>query len=80
MNIAILLGRHNSKSVKGKNVYNFFGKPAFTYPLRAALKCKNISKIYVSTDSPEIAAVEHLCISHRLEVNGSGCQTRVVGD
>lgn len=54
MNIAILLGRHNSKSVKGKNVYNFFGKPAFTYPLRAALKCKNISKIYVSTDSPEI--------------------------
>ena len=54
MNIAILFGRKNSKSVKNKNVLNFFGKPAFRYPLEAALKSKFINKIYVSTDSNEI--------------------------
>ena len=54
MNIAILFGRKNSKSVRNKNVLNFYGKPAFSYPLEAALKNKFINKIYVSTDSSEI--------------------------
>ena len=55
MNVAILFGRKNSKSVKDKNIYKFFGKPAFRYPLDAALKCKHIDLIYVSTDSEKIA-------------------------
>ena len=54
MNIAILFGRKNSKSVKNKNVLNFFGKPAFSYPLEAALNSKFIDKTYVSTDSSKI--------------------------
>lgn len=54
MNIAILFGRKNSKSVKNKNILSFFGKPAFSYPLDAALNCKSIDQIYVSTDSNKI--------------------------
>lgn len=51
MNVAILFGRKNSKSIKNKNILKIFSKPMFMYPLQAAKKVKEISKIYVSSDS-----------------------------
>tara|TARA_Y100000590_G_scaffold48789_1_gene51669 strand:- start:18 stop:746 length:729 start_codon:yes stop_codon:yes gene_type:complete len=51
MNVAILFGRKNSKSIKNKNILKIFSKPMFMYPLDAAKKVKQIDKIYVSSDS-----------------------------
>ena len=51
MNVAILFGRKNSKSIKNKNIFKIFSKPMFMYPLDAAKKVKGINKIYVSSDS-----------------------------
>ena len=54
MNVAILFGRKNSKSIKNKNILKIFSKPMFMYPLDAAKKVNEIEKIYVSSDSSYI--------------------------
>ncbi len=54
MNVAILFGRKNSKSIKNKNILKIFSKPMFMYPIDAAKKVKEIDKIYVSSDSNHI--------------------------
>ena len=54
MNVAILFGRKNSKSIKNKNILKIFSKEMFLYPLEAAKKTKFIDKIYVSSDSSYI--------------------------
>jgi len=54
MNIAILFGRKNSKSIKDKNIFKIFSKPMFMYPIAAAKKVSEIDKIYVSSDSKKI--------------------------
>lgn len=54
MNVAILFGRKNSKSIKNKNILKIFSKEMFLYPLEAAQKVKSINKIYVSSDSKYI--------------------------
>tara|TARA_B100001996_G_C18625525_1_gene579599 strand:- start:104 stop:835 length:732 start_codon:yes stop_codon:yes gene_type:complete len=56
MNVAILFGRKNSKSIKNKNILKIFSKPMFMYPLDAAKKVNEIDKIYVSSDSKYILA------------------------
>ena len=43
MNVAILFGRKNSKSIKNKNIFKIFSKP-FMYPLDAAKKVKGSIK------------------------------------
>ena len=53
MNVAILFGRKNSKSIKNKNILKILSKPMFMYP-DAAKKVKEIDKIYVSSDSNHI--------------------------
>ena len=54
---ALLIGKHNSGSVPGKNYMEILGRPAVEYPLLAASHCKQIDKIYVSTDSPIIMEI-----------------------
>ena len=56
-NCALLIGKHNSGSVPGKNYMEILGRPAVEYPLLAASHCKQIDKIYVSTDSPIIMKI-----------------------
>ena len=51
MNVALLFGRKNSKSIKNKNILKIFSKEMFMYPIDAAKKSKFINKIYVSSDS-----------------------------
>ena len=51
MNVAILFGRKNSKSIKNKNILKVFSKQMFMYPIDAAKKVREIDKIYVSSDS-----------------------------
>ncbi len=47
--------RGGSKGVKGKNIRPLKGKPLIAYTVEAALKCKMLDDVIVSTDSEEIA-------------------------
>lgn len=54
MIIAFLMGRKNSKGFPGKNLYMVLGKPLAYYPMRAAIDCPQIDKIYLSTDDQRL--------------------------
>jgi CMP-N-acetylneuraminic acid synthetase len=47
---ALLLGRKGSKGFPGKNTALLGGHPMAYYPMRAALDCHEIDKVYLSTD------------------------------
>jgi len=55
--LAIIPARGGSKGLPGKNIKMLAGKPLLAYTIEAALKSELISKIFVSTDSEEIAEV-----------------------
>jgi CMP-N-acetylneuraminic acid synthetase len=61
-NCALLIGKHNSGSVSGKNYIEILGRPAVEYPLLAASHCKQIDKIHVSTDSPIIMRMDRASV------------------
>ena len=52
--IAIIPARKGSKRLKNKNITKINKKPLFNYTLDAAIKCKKIGKIIVSTNIPAI--------------------------
>ena len=54
---AVVPLRGGSKSIPGKNIKPFCGKPLCEWALRALLDCDLISRVFVSTDSEEIASV-----------------------
>jgi CMP-N-acetylneuraminic acid synthetase len=54
---ALLLGKHNSTSVPGKNYRPVLGRPLCSYPMMAATHCRRIDRLFVSTDSPIIAEI-----------------------
>lgn len=54
---ALLLGRAGSTGFPGKNLYPVLGRPLVAYPLLAAQEAESVDRLYVSTDSPEIAAI-----------------------
>ncbi|HET7568245.1 MAG TPA: hypothetical protein VFJ91_09660 [Gaiellaceae bacterium] len=54
---ALLLGRAGSTGFPGKNLYPVLGRPLVAYPLLAAREAESVDRVYVSTDSPEIAAI-----------------------
>ena len=55
--IAIIPGRGGSKGLPKKNIKPLLGKPLIAYTIEAALKAKQISRVIVSTDNEEIAAI-----------------------
>jgi len=55
--VALVPLRGGSKSIPGKNIKPFCGQPLCAWTLRALLDCGQISRVFVSTDSEEIAAV-----------------------
>tara|TARA_E500000178_G_scaffold338517_1_gene378941 strand:+ start:204 stop:941 length:738 start_codon:yes stop_codon:yes gene_type:complete len=56
MNIGLIIGKKNSIGVPGKNLRNIVGRPAAEYAFICASSSK-IDKIFVSTDSDEIAQI-----------------------
>jgi YrbI family 3-deoxy-D-manno-octulosonate 8-phosphate phosphatase len=54
--IAFIPVRGGSKSIPGKNIKDFCGKPLVYWTVRAAAECRQIKAVYVSTDSEEIRA------------------------
>lgn len=57
MIVGLLIGKKNSMGCPGKNVKKIFGRPMAEYPLMAASECSRIDKLFVSTDSEEIASL-----------------------
>ena len=54
---ALMIGRSGSVTFPGKNFHSVLGRPLCTYPLMAAQDSKYVTKIFVSTDSPEVAGL-----------------------
>lgn len=55
--VALVPLRGGSKSIPGKNIKPFCGQPLCAWTLRALLDCGMVSRVFVSTDNEEIAAV-----------------------
>src|SRR5688572_3533902 len=56
MNVALAIGRGGSTGLPRKHFREFLGRPLMAYPLMAARHSRHIDKVYISTDSDEIAA------------------------
>lgn len=57
MNLAIIPARGGSKRIPHKNIRKFAGKPLIAYSIEAAKAAGVFDKIWVSTDSQEVADV-----------------------
>ena len=57
MIVALITGRGGSKGIPNKNTMPILGKPMMFYPLMAALNSEYIDRVFVTTDSQEIAGV-----------------------
>jgi N-acylneuraminate cytidylyltransferase/CMP-N,N'-diacetyllegionaminic acid synthase len=55
--LCIVPARFGSKGLKKKNIIKLGKYPLIAWPIKAALKCKYIDKVIVSTDSKKIAAI-----------------------
>jgi CMP-N-acetylneuraminic acid synthetase len=55
--IAIILARGGSKGIPGKNIKYFLGKPLLAWTVIQAKISKNISKVYLSSDSDKILKI-----------------------
>jgi N-acylneuraminate cytidylyltransferase len=63
--IAIIPARGGSKRIPRKNLVDFFGKPLLAWSIEAAAQARTFTRIIVSTDDPEIAAISR---SHGADV------------
>jgi CMP-N-acetylneuraminic acid synthetase len=55
--VACIFARSGSKGIPNKNIKNFNGKPLITWAIELALQVKQIDRVYVSTDSEEVAEI-----------------------
>jgi N-acylneuraminate cytidylyltransferase len=55
--IGIIPARSGSKGVLNKNIKSLAGYPLIAYSIRAALQCRSISRVMVSTDSERYADI-----------------------
>lgn len=53
--VAVIPAKANSTRLPGKNMRSFAGKPLVAYTIEQALASGEVDKVYVSTDSEEIA-------------------------
>ncbi|MFC1585468.1 cytidylyltransferase domain-containing protein [Fibrobacterota bacterium] len=54
---ALIIGRGKSTGFPGKNITDIVGRPLMSYPILAAKNSNHVDKVYLSTDSREIAEV-----------------------
>jgi N-acylneuraminate cytidylyltransferase len=57
LTVACIFARSGSKGIPNKNIQNFNGKPLITWAIELAMSVKQIDRVYVSTDSEEIAEI-----------------------
>ncbi len=54
---ALIPARFGSKGIPKKNIVDVHGHPLIAYSIMAALECDQIDRVFVSTDSEEIASI-----------------------
>jgi len=59
--LALIMARGSSKSIPRKNIYPLLGKPLLAYTCETALGSQLVTRIVLSTDDEEIAAVGLSC-------------------
>jgi N-acylneuraminate cytidylyltransferase len=57
--LALIPARGGSKSIPRKNIRPFAGRPLIAYSIAAGLQAQTVTRVIVSTDDEEIAAVAH---------------------
>lgn len=55
--LALIPARGGSKSIPRKNIRSFAGHPLIAYSIAAGLAAETVTRLVVSTDDPEIAAI-----------------------
>lgn len=55
--LAVIPARGGSKGIPRKNIRNFAGHPLIAYSIEAGLSARTVTRVIVSTDDEEIAAV-----------------------
>lgn len=60
MNIGVILARHGSKRLPGKNTLPFAALPLVQWTLIEAMRATTLDRVIVSTDDPEIARLSYL--------------------
>jgi len=58
--VACIFARSGSKGIPNKNIQNFNEKPLITWAIELAMSVRQIDRVYVSTDSEEIAEIAKL--------------------
>ena len=64
---ALLIGREGSNGFPGKNLYPVLGRPMAYYPIKIALSCNNVNRVYVSTDSIKLSRLAKDCGAEIIE-------------
>ena len=59
--LAIIPARGGSKGIPRKNIRRFAGHPLIAYSIAAGLKAQTVTRVILSTDDEEIAAVGREC-------------------
>src|SRR5512138_2526108 len=59
--LAIIPARGGSKGIPRKNIRDFAGYPLIAYSIAAGLQARSVTRVIVSTDDEEIAAVARQC-------------------
>jgi len=59
--LAIIPARGGSKGIPRKNIRDFAGYPLIAYSIAAGLQAETVTRVIVSTDDEEIAAVSRGC-------------------
>jgi YrbI family 3-deoxy-D-manno-octulosonate 8-phosphate phosphatase len=59
--LAIIPARGGSKGIPRKNIREFAGHPLIAYSISAGLQAETVTRVIVSTDDEEIAAVARRC-------------------
>jgi CMP-N-acetylneuraminic acid synthetase len=59
--LAIIPARGGSKGIPRKNIREFAGHPLIAYSISAGLQAETVTRVIVSTDDEEIAAVSQRC-------------------
>ena len=58
--VACIFARAGSKGIPNKNIQTFSGKPLISWAIELALQVRQINKVFVSTDSEEIAEIARM--------------------
>ncbi len=53
----LIVGKHKSLGCPGKHIRKLLGRPLIEYPFLAASNSKQVEKIFLSTDSPDIQKI-----------------------